>query len=425
MRWPSVPLIVTGVAADLVGLRLSITLALLLTGHSDTATSQALLGGLSLIYLLLAWFLGAYSFIRWPWVPRRSLAQRLTVLVASGGSLLVLWRWFFNLPEGVVLVHRSTLLLFLLLLWCWALLWRLLLLPLVRTQARRRQRRSPALQLIGPHLGVPSRGHDPSLAAHPRELLLVFVAFHPSPDEVAGLQRCLEDLDPSIGYALVVNDHQPGEAVEALSAAADHVLYNTDNPGYGRAVNRLVARLDTPPPFLGVLNTDLLWRSGSFEHALHWLQAHPDVVLACPQILDEAGKPQQLCKQHPTALGLFSRRFLPQSLKPRWLRRYDAWYVMDSHDYSQVFEVPYLSGCCMLMRSDAFRRAGGFDERFFLYLEDADITRSLQRFGSCVHLPTTAVIHGWGRGNYRNLGLMLVNLSSAWHYFRKWGWRLW
>jgi GT2 family glycosyltransferase len=358
-------------------------------------------------------------------VPRRSVGQRLAVLMASIGCLLVIWSWSFNLPEAVVLVHRSTLLLFLSLLWVWSLLWRLLLLPLVRTQARRRLRNSPALQLIGRHQGDPRPNRSLSSPVIERDLLLVFVAYHPSPDEVAGLQRCLEDLDSRIGYALVVNDHLQGEPVEALAPGADHMLYNSDNPGYGKAVNRLVSRLDRPPPFLGVLNTDLLWSSGSFETLLHWLQRHSDVALACPQILDEAGTPQQLCKQHPTALGLFSRRFIPAKLKPRWLRRYDAWYVMAEQNYTQVFEVPYLSGCCMLMRSDAFRRAGGFDERFFLYLEDADITRSLQRFGRCVHLPKASVIHGWGRGNYRNLGLMLVNLSSAWHYFRKWGWRLW
>ena len=124
-------------------------------------------------------------------------------------------------------------------------------------------------------------------------------------------------------------------------------------------------------------------------------------------------------------LGLFSRRFLPNWLKPAWLKRYDRWYVMADQNYQEVFEAPYLSGCCMLIRSEAFCSAGGFDERYFLYLEDADLTRSLARDGRCVHLPVASVVHGWGRGNYRNLGLMAVNLASAWNYFRKWGWALW
>jgi hypothetical protein len=255
--------------------------------------------------------------------------------------------------------------------------------------------------------------------------MLLLVAYHPSPLEVDQLQACLSELPPQVGYAVVVNDHQPGEAVEQLESNADCFLTNKDNPGYGRAVNRLVLRLGQLPPYIGVLNTDLSWLSGTFDTLLGWLQQHPDVSLALPQILDEDGTSQKLCKQHPTVLGLFSRRFLPDWLKPAWLKRYDNWYVMSDQNYQEVFEANYLSGCCMLIRSDAFCRSGGFDERYFLYLEDADLTRTLARYGRCVHLPVASVIHGWGRGNYRNLGLVIVNFASAWHYFRKWGWRLW
>jgi len=243
--------------------------------------------------------------------------------------------------------------------------------------------------------------------------------------EVEQLQACLAALPQEVGYAVVVNDHQPGEPVEPLAAGADCFLTNSDNPGYGRAVNRLVVELGQLPPYIGVLNTDLYWQFGTFERLLAWLQQHPDVNLAVPQILDEAGTPQKLCKRNPTVLGLFSRRFLPVWLKPSWLKRYDRWYVMADRDYDQVFEVPYLSGCCMLINSIAFCRVGGFDEQYFLYLEDADLSRCLAAQGLCLHVPVAAVEHGWGRGNYHSFRLMLVNLISAWLYFRKWGWALW
>ena len=258
-----------------------------------------------------------------------------------------------------------------------------------------------------------------------RQLQLLLVSYRSSPQEVEQLQACLAALRPEVGYAVVVNAHQPGEPVEQLAAGADGFLTNPDNPGYGRAVNRLAAQLGELPPYIGVLNTDLFWQSGTFEQLLAWLQQHPEVNLAVPQILDPAGTPQKLCKHNPTVLGLFRRRFLPAWLKPVWLKRYDRWYVMADQNYQEVFEAPYLSGCCMLIRSEAFRRVGGFDERYFLYLEDADLTRSLARHGRCVHLPVASVVHNWGRGNYRSLWLMAVNLASAWHYFRKWGWALW
>lgn len=258
-----------------------------------------------------------------------------------------------------------------------------------------------------------------------RDLLLLFVAYHPSEVDVQQLLACLSLLPDRLGYAVVVNDHQPGEAVEQLAAGADAFLCNVDNPGYGRAVNRLVAHLGALPPYIGVLNTDLSWQPGTFERLLSWLQGNPDVSLAVPQILNPAGEAQTLCKQHPTVLGLMSRRFVAKRCKPRWLRRYDRWYVMANQDTQCVLDVPYLSGCCMLIKAEAFQRVGGFDERYFLYLEDADLTRSLARTGRCVHLPVASVVHGWGRGNYRSLRLMLVNLISAWRYFRKWGWAWW
>jgi GT2 family glycosyltransferase len=414
------PLLWLSVGLDLLGVLAGALLAAQLRHHNPALVLQADGLAFSLGFLLLAWFLGGYSFLRWPWMPYRQLLQRWLLVVGSALGLAVLAGWLLNAAFTAVWFHRSTLLILGVVLAAWGLLLRHWLHPLARIQAGQRLAASP---VAARRLGRPAAPAEPW--PRERQLLLLLVAYHPSPLEVEQLQACLAELPPEVGYAVVVNDHQPGEPVEQLAAGADCFLTNADNPGYGRAVNRLVVRLGQLPPYLGVLNTDLSWCRGTFERLLDWLQQHPQVSLAVPQILDEAGTPQKLCKHHPTVLGLFSRRFLPDWLKPAWLKRYDRWYVMADQNYQEVFDAPYLSGCCMLIRSDAFRRAGGFDERYFLYLEDADLTRSLARDGRCVHLPVAGVVHGWGRGNYRNLGLMAVNLSSAWHYFRKWGWALW
>lgn len=263
--------------------------------------------------------------------------------------------------------------------------------------------------------------------AGPCEVILVLVAFHPGEEEVCRLQQCLAALEPWIGYVVVVNDHRPGEEVDQLAAGSRLFLANRDNPGYGRAVNRAVQALQQrgeTAEWLGVLNTDLSWHQGTFELLFGWLKAHPEVVLSVPQLQGADGVVQKLCKRHPTVLGLFSRRFIPAWLKGRFLLHYDAWYVMAQQDYSQIFDVEYLSGCCMLMSMRAFQKVGGFDSRYFLYLEDADLTRSMATIGRTIHLPIASVTHHWGRGNYRSWRLVLVNLHSAWIYFRKWGLRI-
>jgi len=268
---------------------------------------------------------------------------------------------------------------------------------------------------------------DGRSATTPRELHLILVAFHPSAAEVGRLEICLAQLPLQIGYVVVVNDHTPGEPVERLQAGADLFLTTQKNPGYGSAVNWAAHQLlasGVAGPWIAAMNTDLTWDPGSFETLLAWLNQRPDVVLAVPQIVDPAGTVQQLCKTDPALLALLSRRFLPECCKPRALRTYDRRYVMADRNYEEPMDVAYLSGCCMLIRRSAFEAVGGFDERFFLYLEDADLTRSLRAMGRCMHVPLARVRHAWGRGNHRSLRLTLVNLMSAWLYFRKWGFKL-
>ena len=260
------------------------------------------------------------------------------------------------------------------------------------------------------------------------QAVLVVVAFHPSKPEVERIRSCLAALDPAIGYAVVANAHQPGEPVDALAEGSLAFIGNRGNPGYGRAVNQAVAALrrqGLTPPYLAALNTDLAWTPGTFETLLAAMENDPQLMLAVPQLLSPEGEAQRLCKQNPTMLGLFSRRFVPDRFKPGWLHRYDRWYVMAEADYDHSFQVPYLSGCCMMIRASAFDAVGGFDEHFFLYLEDADLTRALGQLGRTLHWPAASVVHHWGRGNHRSWRLTLVNFHSAWIYFRKWGLKLW
>lgn len=263
----------------------------------------------------------------------------------------------------------------------------------------------------------------------PNECLLhlFFVAYHPSSKDVSTLKGCLDELPKEISYSLIANDFIPGESVSLLARRADAFIAETKNLGYGRAANKIIFQKKTLPSYIAIMNTDLSWSKGTFSEIISWLKSNPDVCLAVPKILDSSRITQKLCKQNPTVLGLFSRRFIPNRFKSPWLRSYDFWYTMNNRNYDEVFESPYLSGCCMIIKTKQFMNIGGFDEQFFLYLEDADLTRSLSKNGRCVHLPLqgSEIIHNWGRGSHLSLRLTLVNIISAWKYFSKWGLEIW
>ena len=233
------PLLWVSVTLDLLGVLLGAVLAAQLRHHNPALVLQVegLMFGLG--FLLLAWFLGAYSFLRWPWMPYRQLLQRWSVVVGVALALAVLVGWLLNAGPTAVWFHRSTLLVLGMVLLTWGSLMRRWLHPLARKNASGRLAHSPVFRRRAPS----QIGQVESVDPPKRQLLLLFVAYHPSPLEVEQLQACLAELPPQVGYAVVVNDHHPGEPVDQLRAGADCFLANCDNPGYGRAVNRLVVRL--------------------------------------------------------------------------------------------------------------------------------------------------------------------------------------
>lgn len=156
------------------------------------------------------------------------------------------------------------------------------------------------------------------------------------------------------------------------------------------------------------------------EAMMKFLAGHPETGLLVPLLTGPDGKVQHLCKRNPTILDLMIRR-LPLS----FLRKRQEIYTMMKSGYDHVMEVDYASGSFMLFSTEVFRELGGFDERFFMYLEDADISRRVNQISKTKFYPHARVTHDWYRGTYRSPKLFMINVHSVLLYFNKWGWKLW
>lgn len=84
--------------------------------------------------------------------------------------------------------------------------------------------------------------------------------------------------------------------------------------------------------------------------------------------------------------------------------------------------VPSLSGCFMFMRVDVLRKIGGFDERFFMYAEDLDLSRRIGTISDTIFNPNIIVMHGYDKGSYKSWKLLRFHIFSVFKYFNKWGW---
>jgi GT2 family glycosyltransferase len=138
----------------------------------------------------------------------------------------------------------------------------------------------------------------------------------------------------------------------------------------------------------------------------------------------EDGRLQPLNKRHPTVVDLFLRRFVPRFVQRYFSQRMDRYSMLDV-GYTDSYDVPFVSGAFMACRTQVLQELGGFDDRFFLYLEDADLSRRVQKSGwRTMYCPDALVLHQWRRDAHRNLRETLLFCASVFRYFNKWGWRL-
>jgi len=261
-------------------------------------------------------------------------------------------------------------------------------------------------------------------ASLPYDVVATILTYRSNLDDVCGAVDSFRTVALS-RYIQVVDNGSPGDYFDRLQRRVSaRVLRTGGNRGFGYGHN--VGFSQAPPSrYYLVLNPDVIIHTGALETMVSYLDRHPEVGLMTPRILNPDGTQQYLNKRNPTVFDLAARRFLPGWLRRRTaIRRRMEHYVMRDCGYDGIVDVPYLSGCCMLFRTETLRRVGPFDERFFLYLEDADITRRVQQMARAVYFPFARVTHKWSRGSHRNWKLTWVTIQSAVTYFRKWGWQL-
>jgi len=247
--------------------------------------------------------------------------------------------------------------------------------------------------------------------------------------------RCLDSLAASLEPGQTVNltivdngstdetlDIARGFARSAPPQLTVSLKQAPENLGFGRGHN--LAFQDVSTKFHVICNPDIVFRGNPLKTLGEYLSQHADIGLLSPMVLNEDLTPQHLNKRLPTVLDLFLRRFLPGHFRPLFQRRLDH-YEMRDVAYDQISDVPFVSGAFLFCRSEALRRVGGFDSRYFLYFEDVDLSRSVQKAGfRTVCLPTATVIHLWGRAHHRRLSLALAFIRNGIRYFQKWGWNL-
>jgi len=252
------------------------------------------------------------------------------------------------------------------------------------------------------------------------DLTASMVLFHTDIAEIEHVLHLIRSSPLKIKVYLV--DNSANNDLEKVKENWDVVyIYNNDNLGYGAGHNIAMKNAYDEAKYHLVINADIDFDPDVFKRSLDYMEANPDVGLLSPMIKHPNKQMLYYCRLLPTPFDLFARRFLPFFLKDIFKKKLDD-YLLANKDYSKQMNIPNLPGCFMFARTSVLRQIDGFDENFFMYVEDIDLTRRIHKISKTIYNPEIVVVHSLARGSYNALKLTLYHIKSAIYYFNKWGW---
>jgi hypothetical protein len=243
------------------------------------------------------------------------------------------------------------------------------------------------------------------------------VLYKTNPLELKQVYQCI--LQSGLDLQLILIDNSPDDRLRN-SVIGDNIkyLFTGKNIGFGRGHNLAIKEIIQKSDFHLVLNSDITFQSNVISALADYMTRHPEVGQIMPKVISPEGEIQKLCKLIPTPFDLIFRRFLPFTI----LKRRQEKFQLTFTGYDKVMEVPYLSGCFMFFRVSSLREVGLFDERFFMYPEDIDLTRRINEKYKTIFFPEVFIVHDHAKESYKKPGMLMIHSANMIKYFNKWGW---
>ncbi|MET2986557.1 glycosyltransferase family 2 protein [Aureibaculum conchae] len=190
------------------------------------------------------------------------------------------------------------------------------------------------------------------------------------------------------------------------------------NIGFGAAHNKVINTIKNLSNYHLVLNPDVTFQPHVIPNLIDKIKENKKTAMISPRVLFPNGDHQYTSRKYPTLSELIIRRisFL-NSVFPSIIKEGE---YRDS-DLSQPFEPDFLHGCFLLFKTEVFIKLKGFDERYFLYMEDVDICKKMDEHGfKKLYFPDVEIVHVLKKRSLKNLKLFTYHTISVFQYFYKW-----
>jgi GT2 family glycosyltransferase len=242
------------------------------------------------------------------------------------------------------------------------------------------------------------------------------VLYNNSLTEIEELVISLESIS-----VLFIIDNSPTNDLSVIKEKTNvRYIHNPSNPGFGSAHNIAIQKaIEEGYNYHFIINPDIQIKNDVMATMVEYVSNNSDVGMIMPQILNLDGSVQNLPKLLPSPYSILMRKLK----KPKLI--YDSFidkYELRSVQKSMIYNAPILSGCFTLLNLEAVKKVGMYDDKFFMYFEDWDLSRRMHQKYKTIYFPKVSVYHGYESGANKNSRLFKIFLNSAITYFNKWGW---
>lgn len=236
------------------------------------------------------------------------------------------------------------------------------------------------------------------------------------------LKSAASFLDSSIdNKKLFLVDNSPSDQLKTVISDKNvKYIYNPANTGFGDGHNIAIRQaIEWGSDYHFVINPDVSAKQDIISPMIDYMEIHTEIGMMMPKVLNLDGTVQNLPKLLPSPYAILMRKAkFPKQVYQKFINQYELRLVAED----KVYETPILSGCFTLFRVKALKEIGLYDDRFFMYFEDWDISRRMNQKYKTIYFPKVAIYHGYESGANRNLRLFKIFVESAIKYFNKWGW---
>ncbi|MEO7975778.1 glycosyltransferase [Flavobacterium sp.] len=241
-------------------------------------------------------------------------------------------------------------------------------------------------------------------------------------NDINMLQNAIQSLLKLDGIdKMFLVDNSPTDELKILVIDSRiEYIHNPGNPGFGASHNLAMEKATKlGAKYHFVVNPDIYFKDDVIGPMVEYMASDATIGMMMPQILNKDGTIQNLPKLLPSPFSILKRKIK----KPvRAYQKFINEYELREVDKALIYNVPVLSGCFTLLNLDAIKKVGMYDDSFFMYFEDWDLSRRIHQHYKTIYFPKVSVVHEYESGANKSKRLFKIFVDSAITYFNKWGW---